>query len=89
MQSAKLRDMVRQKKISMEEGTLMRTLLFMPGGLELHIGVSSHHLCASYGLSGVSWSPTFKTAASFILQYDIHKLQHTSAHGLYVDSRSP
>ena len=37
-----LRDMVRQKKISMEEGTLMRTLLFMPGGLELHIGVSSH-----------------------------------------------
>jgi len=36
---ALLRDMVRQKKISMEEGTLMRTLLFMPGGLELHIGV--------------------------------------------------
>lgn len=36
-----LRDMVRQKKITMEEGTLMRTLLFMPGGLELHIGVSS------------------------------------------------
>lgn len=34
------RDMVRQKKITMEEGTLMRTLLFMPGGLELHIGVS-------------------------------------------------
>ncbi|KAL3130658.1 hypothetical protein ABBQ38_008049 [Trebouxia sp. C0009 RCD-2024] len=32
-------DMVRQKKISMEEGTLMRTLLSMPGGLELHIGM--------------------------------------------------
>ena len=67
MQSAKLRDMVRQKKISMEEGTLMRTLLFMPGGLELHIGVRSHPLCASYGLSVMSWSPTFKTAESFIL----------------------
>jgi len=39
VKSALLRDMVRQKKISMEEGTLMRTLLFMPGGLELHIGV--------------------------------------------------
>ena len=34
------RDMVRHKKISTEEGTMMRTLLFMPGGLELHIGVS-------------------------------------------------
>ena len=40
-----LRDMVREKKISMEEGTLMRTLLFMPGGLELHIGVSQEALC--------------------------------------------
>ena len=39
MKFALLRDMVRQKKISMEEGSLMRTLLFMPGGLELHIGV--------------------------------------------------
>ena len=37
--------MVRQKKISMEEGTLMRTLLFMPGGLELHIGVSFATTC--------------------------------------------
>lgn len=40
-----LRDMVRQKKITMEEGTLMRTLLFMPGGLELHIGVSQRLMC--------------------------------------------
>lgn len=39
-QAVWFRDMVRQKKITMEEGTLMRTLLFMPGGLELHIGVS-------------------------------------------------
>ena len=39
-----VRDMVRQKKITMEEGTLMRTLLFMPGGLELHIGVSQQSL---------------------------------------------
>ena len=41
--------MVRQKKITMEEGTLMRTLLFMPGGLELHIGVRPQtpvHNCA-------------------------------------------
>ena len=41
--------MVRHKKVSTEEGTMMRTLLFMPGGLELHIGVrpvdmSLHHV---------------------------------------------
>lgn len=48
------RDMVRHKKISTEEGTMMRTLLFMPGGLELHIGVSlsnghvlALHLCSA------------------------------------------
>ena len=49
-----IRDMVRQKKITMEEGTLMRTLLFMPGGLELHIGVSqslpTFHGLTSYSL---------------------------------------
>ena len=43
-----LRDMVRQKKITMEEGTLMRTLLFMPGGLELHIGVSLSAICMHF-----------------------------------------
>ena len=93
MQSAKLRDMVRQKKVSMEEGTLMRTLLFMPGGLELHIGVSFAFLCASYGLSGMSWSPTFRSAESFILycrcNTGTYLLLHTSTHGLCVKSSLP
>ena len=34
------RDLMRQKKITMEEGKEARKLLNMPGGLELHIGVS-------------------------------------------------
>ena len=33
------RDMVRSRQISVEDGTTMRSMLFMPGGLELHIGV--------------------------------------------------
>jgi len=32
-------DLVRQRKVSVEDGTTMRGLLFMPGGLELHIGM--------------------------------------------------
>ena len=34
------RDLVRKRQITVEDGTTMRSLLFLPGGLELHIGVS-------------------------------------------------
>lgn len=39
-EDAVYRDLMRQKKITMEEGKEARKLLNMPGGLELHIGVS-------------------------------------------------
>ena len=34
------RDLIREKKITFEEAREARKLLNMPGGLELHIGVS-------------------------------------------------
>jgi hypothetical protein len=39
------RKMMNDNKIGMEEAIDMRTLLFFPGGLELHIGVGGWVAC--------------------------------------------
>ena len=38
------RQHINREKLTMEDGLMMRVLADSPGGLELHIGVSSHAL---------------------------------------------
>ena len=43
---------MRKDKLSVDEGIDMRGQLFMPGGLELHIGVGTHHPRLTAGVGG-------------------------------------
>lgn len=58
----------------------MRTLLFMPGGLELHIGVSSKHYT---WLAPLHFAPACLQGESFALDSsDFHDMQQAVNHRL-------